>query len=68
MATFAQTQKLKVIQPILVPKRSKRKKQRIQKFNFEYIFNLPTEIINTIFSDNYDVIYLLRLRVLCKSV
>lgn len=67
MATFAQTQKLKAIQPILVPKKSKRKK-KIQTFNFEYIFNLPTEIINIIFGDDYDVIYLLRLRLVCKSM
>ena len=70
MATFAQTQKLKAIQPVLKPKM--KKKQKVQKFNFENIFNLPTEIINTIFypteNDNYCVIYLLRLRLVCKAM
>ena len=70
MATFAQTQKLKAVQPALHPKKSRRIKK--QKFNFEIIFELPIEIINTIFypteNDNYYVVYLLRLRSVCKAM
>lgn len=39
-----------------------------QEFNFENIFNLPSEIINTIFNDGYSANYLLRLRLVNKTI
>lgn len=75
MATFAQTQKLKLVQPVLKPSKGvRRKKQPVPSLILKVLTLLPVEIIKHIFfglegegKHRYSVFALTGLRLVCKA-
>lgn len=74
MATFVQTQKLKLVQPVLKPSKGgvRRKKQPVPSLILKVVTLLPVEIIKQIFfglegTDRYCVFALTSLRLVCKA-